>query len=132
MFGKHKGMATIIGRESEFTGQIVSKGTLRVDGKINGQVNADYVILSETASVKGDVTARGVIIGGRLEGNVAAREGVEIKSTGKIWGEIFTDKICIAEGGVFNGKVEMEVEEAVKKKMDEAKVLEFESKAHQA
>ena len=132
MFGKHKGMATIIGQESEFTGQIISKGTLRVDGKINGQVNADYIILSETASVKGDVTARGVIIGGRLEGNVAAMEGVEIKSTGKIWGEIFTDKISIAEGGVFNGKVEMKVEEALKKKMDEAKVLEFESKAHQA
>ena len=82
------------------------KGTLRLDGAIEGCVNADRVILSETALVKGDIAAQKIIIGGRVEGNLRAQELVEIQSKGKVLGEIFTDKLSVAEGAEFNGRVQ--------------------------
>ncbi len=109
---------TLIGLNSDFRGELSMKGELRVEGSINGPVNADSVILGQAATVKGEITAKRIIVEGRVEGNLKAKEFVEIKSTGKVFGEIFTDKICIMEGGVVNGKVEMGV--------DESKVVDFE------
>ncbi len=122
MFAKSNGkLESLIGTQSEFKGDLTIKGTLRIDGRVQGQVNAECVILSETGLIIGDIIAARIIIGGKVEGNVRAREIVEIKSKGKVLGEIFTPKFSITEGGEFNGKIEM--------KMEEAKVAELEPKA---
>ncbi len=113
-------METFIGANSNFTGELNVEGTLRVDGTVNGQVNTDYVILSESSVVKGDITARRIIVGGRVEGNLKAQESVEIKSKGKILGGILTNTFIVAEGAIFDGKIEM--------KVGESKGLELESK----
>ncbi len=109
---------TLIGLNSDFRGELNTKGELRIEGSIHGPVSADSVILGQAATVKGEITAKRVIVEGRVEGNLKAKEFVEIKSTGKVFGEIFTDKIRIMEGGVVNGKVEMVA--------DEPKVVDFE------
>jgi len=70
-------------------------------------LNAEWVILSETAVVKGEVTAKKIMVGGKVEGNLRAEEVVEIKAKGKVLGDIFTNKLSMMEGGEFNGKVEM-------------------------
>ena len=58
MFSKNSDkMDSLIGARSEFQGEFVVKGTLRVDGRVDGRVNADCVIVSETAVIKGEVTA---------------------------------------------------------------------------
>ena len=88
------------------------KGTLRIDGTMEGNVNADWVVLGEKASLKGDVGTRGIVIGGRVEGNLRAKELIEIKSKGQVYGEIFTNKLSIVEGGVFNGKSIMQGDES--------------------
>ena len=121
MFAKDtEKMESFIGAKSDLTGEISVKGTLRVDGKVNGRVNADCVILSETGLIKGEVMAKKIIVGGKVEGNLKAQELVEIKSKGRIWGEIFTHKLSVLEGGEFNGKIEM--------KTEDSKLIEFESK----
>ena len=109
---------TLIGLHSDFRGDLNIKGEVRVEGIIIGPVNGDSVVLGQEAAVKGDITAKTIIVEGTVEGNLKAKEIVEIKSTGKVLGEIFTNKISIMEGGVVNGKVEMTV--------DESKVVEFE------
>ena len=109
---------TLIGLHSDFRGDLNIKGEVRVEGIIIGPVNADSVVLGQEAAVKGDITAKTIIVEGTVEGNLKAKETVEIRSTGKVLGEIFTNKISIMEGGVVNGKVEMMV--------DESKVVEFE------
>ena len=109
---------TLIGLNSDFRGELNTKGELRVEGTINGPVNADSVILGQAATVKGEITAKRIIVEGTVEGNLKAKDFVQIKSTGKVFGEIFTDKISIMEGGVVNGKVQM--------KGDESEVAEFE------
>ena len=121
MFTKNtEKLESLIGANSNFKGDINTKGTLRVDGTMEGNVNADWVILGEKACLKGDVTARGIIIGGRVDGNLRAKEIVEIKSKGQVSGDISTNKLTIIEGGMFDGKSTMQ--------KSESKVVEFQTK----
>ena len=112
-------LETFLGMNSNFKGELSVKGTLRVDGTVDGQLEADYVILTESAMVKGAIRAKKVMIGGKVDGTVSAQELVEIKSKGKVLGDVFTQKLAIIEGGEFNGKVEM--------KKAEGKVIELEA-----
>ena len=121
MFTKNtEKLESLIGANSNFKGDINTKGTLRVDGTMEGNVNADWVILGEKACMKGDVTARGIIVGGRVDGNLRAKEIVEIKSKGQVSGDISTNKLTIIEGGMFDGRSSMH--------KDESKVVEFQTK----
>ncbi len=117
-------LETFIGANSDFKGDLIIKGTLRIDGIITGNVNADWVVLGETGLITGDLTAKRIIVGGRVEGNLKAQEVVEIKSKGKVFGDILTKKLSVAEGGGCNGRIEMEKEES--------KSLAFESKIQEA
>ena len=112
---------SFIGANSAFKGNIETKGTLRVDGSMEGNVNADWVVLGEKASIKGDITARGIIVGGKIEGNLRAKEIVEIKSKGQVFGDISSVKLTIIEGGIFEGRSSMTKEET--------KVIEFQAKS---
>ena len=116
-------LESFIGAKTDFQGELNVKGTLRVDGRIDGRLNAECVILSETAVVKGEVMAKKIIVGGKVEGILRAQEILEINSTGKVLGDIFTNKISVKEGGELNGKIEM--------KKDGKKVLDFESKSRE-
>jgi cytoskeletal protein CcmA (bactofilin family) len=121
MFSKdNEQLESFIGSGTEFQGELNVKGTLRVDGQFDGKVNASYIILGETGVIKGQVSARKMIIGGKVEGNLRGQEIIEIKATGKVFGDIFTKKISIAQGAKLNGKIEMEV--------DEGRVIDSKSK----
>ena len=122
MFSKEiEKLKSFLGAQSEFQGELTAKGILRMDGTVTGRVRADQVILSETAVIKGDVLAKIIIVGGKIEGSLRAPDLVEIKSKGKVKGEIFTNKFLVMEGGEFNGRIEM--------KGDESKVLDFDKLA---
>lgn len=101
-------LESFVGTNSHFKGDINTKGTLRIDGTVNGNIEADWLILGEKANLKGDVASRGVIVGGRIEGNVTAKEIIEIKSKGQVIGEIKTPKLMVAEGGVLEGRSTMQ------------------------
>jgi len=113
-------LESFIGSGTEFQGGLNVKGTLRVEGQFDGKVNAACVILGETGVIKGEVSAKKIIIGGKVEGNLRVQEIVEIKATGKVLGDIFTKIISITEGAKVNGKIEME--------LDENRVIDFGSK----
>ena len=120
MFSKNsEKLESLIGTRTDFQGEFTVKGILRVDGRIDGRVNADCVVLSETGVIKGEIIAPKIIVGGKIEGNLRAQEIVEIKATGKVLGDIFTNKLSVTEGGEFNGKIEM--------KMEGNKLLDLES-----
>jgi cytoskeletal protein CcmA (bactofilin family) len=111
MFSKNsEKLESLIGTRTDFQGEFTVKGILRVDGRIDGRVNADCVVLSETGVIKGEIIAPKIIVGGKIEGNLRAQEIVEIKATGKVLGDIFTNKLSVTEGGEFNGKIEMKTE----------------------
>ncbi len=119
MFSKNtEKLESFVGASSTFIGDIETKGTLRVDGIVTGNIVADWVVLGEKSHVKGDITARGIVIGGRVDGNIKAKEIAEIKGKGRLFGEIFTSKLVVVEGGVLDGRSRMQHEES-------GKVIEF-------
>lgn len=121
MFHKNtEKLESFVGEGSVFKGEINTKGTLRIDGTIDGNIAADWVIIGGKSHVKGDITARGIIVGGKVTGNLKAKEIVEIKNKGQVFGEIFTSKLTIVEGAVFDGRSSMH--------KDESKVIELQTK----
>jgi cytoskeletal protein CcmA (bactofilin family) len=125
MFGRDaEKLKSFLGSESEFQGELVSRGVLRMDGLVNGRIRANQVIITETARIIGEVLARKIIVGGRVEGTLRASEVVEITPKGRVRGEIFTKRLMVMDGGEFNGHVEM--------KAGESNVLEFESRDQEA
>jgi cytoskeletal protein CcmA (bactofilin family) len=121
MFGRGtEKLKSVMGTESEFKGEFTAKGILRIDGTVTGTVRADEVILSETASIKGDIIAKRIIVGGMVEGTLRAPNLVEILPKGNVKGPVITNKLLVMEGGVINGKIDMNA--------NEPGVLDFESK----
>jgi cytoskeletal protein CcmA (bactofilin family) len=113
MFAKPNGkLESIVGKNSDITGELNVSGTLRVDGMVRGKLNADCVIVSESAMVKGDIKARTIIVGGKVEGNLVGEEMIEIKPKGMVLGEILTNKFFVISGGTLNGRVQMSKEES--------------------
>jgi cytoskeletal protein CcmA (bactofilin family) len=117
MFSKQEKLESFIGRNSHFKGDINTKGTLRVDGRVTGKVESDWLILGEKSLVKGDIVVGGVVVGGAVEGNIEAREIVEVKHKGQITGDVTARKLVVVEGGLIQGKVAMQKEDS--------KIVEF-------
>lgn len=101
---KESSLEVIIGAESSIKGDLTSKGIVRMDGTIEGSINADWLIVGETGAIKGDVTLRGIVTNGKIEGNIKSKETVEIKSKGIVEGDIYTLKLAISEGAIFDGR----------------------------
>lgn len=104
---KQQKLEVIIGPESAIRGDLTSKGTIRVDGAIEGNVTADCVIIGEKGLITGDAVVRQMIIGGRIEGHVRAAEAVEIQRTGDVSGDISAARLTIADGAQFDGRSTM-------------------------
>ncbi|HEU0264880.1 MAG TPA: polymer-forming cytoskeletal protein [Geobacterales bacterium] len=105
---KDSRLETSIGPETTLKGELVSTGTVRVDGTFEGNITADWVIIGERGSVQGDVAAKVMIIGGKIRGNLRAANMVEIKPKGEVTGEIVTARLTVHEGAVFDGRSTMQ------------------------
>jgi cytoskeletal protein CcmA (bactofilin family) len=114
---KNDKLESFIGFNSEFNGDITVPGTLRIDGKMIGNVNAGWIIVGEKAFIKGDLYATGIVVGGRVEGTIKADDLVELKPTAHLYGDIIATKLAIAEGGIFTGRSVIQG--------NEAKLLDF-------
>lgn len=112
MFGKKSSgkLETLVGAESEIHGDLSVKGTVRIDGLIDGNINADWVIVGETGTVTGNIRARGAVVGGRVTGNIDAEKIVELKPKARFAGEIRTPALAVSEGAVFEGHSRMSTE----------------------
>jgi cytoskeletal protein CcmA (bactofilin family) len=110
-------IATLLGKDTEIKGHVSGKGTIRVDGRVEGNVvSTDGVIIGEFAVIKGNVEGKHVVIGGKVTGDVRASVKLELLHTGRLYGDIKTPKIAMAEGVVFEGVVDMQYGGAQEKK----------------
>ena len=111
MFGKgSRKLETIIGDGTRVVGQVSVKGTIRIDGIVEGDLHADWVVVGETGKVVGNIRSRGVVVGGSIEGNIEATETVELTGKASMTGEICAPKLTVSEGAVFNGRSRMKGE----------------------
>jgi cytoskeletal protein CcmA (bactofilin family) len=100
---------THIAPGAKITGQVNGTSDLVVDGELEGQVRLETsgVTIGPEGRVRGDIVARSVRIGGRVEGNVQGHEKVEILPSGRLEGDVAAPRVMLAEGAFFKGKVEM-------------------------
>lgn len=104
-------ISTLLGKDSECVGDFSAKGSVRLDGKITGDVTVTgTLIIGAAGSVSGNITAEAVVIGGEVLGNVTAPEKAELTETAKVLGDIATKVIVIDEHAVFQGKIDMNQE----------------------
>ena len=88
------------------SGDLETDGALRIDGRLEGTIHrADLIVVGQGATVVGDITAREVIVGGAVTGNIFAAQRTELQSTGIVAGDIRSAAILIHEGGVVQGRL---------------------------
>ncbi len=103
---------TLIGTDTAFTGDIISGKTIRIDGKLTGNIeDSDGVIVGCNAEIKGNIKTKYIIVGGTVQGNIIAKDGIELLNKSKTVGDIKTTILSICEGAVFEGKSSMIEEE---------------------
>ena len=101
-------IATTLGEGTNFSGTMNFKTSLKIDGKFQGKlISSGFLYIEESAVINADIMVGSVVIGGYVKGNVEAKDKLEILSTGKLYGDIRTTKLKIADGVVFEGKCEM-------------------------
>jgi cytoskeletal protein CcmA (bactofilin family) len=103
------GEVTVVGQGARLEGTIVSAGSLRIDGQVKGQVNADGdVMLSPQSQVEADINAENVIVAGRFKGNITVKGKAELARGGRIEGDITSKTLVVQEGGIFSGQSKMD------------------------
>src|SRR5262245_40331746 len=108
---KDKSMGnTVIGSSIVIDGEVGGEEALTVLGTVKGKiVVAQSLMVENGATVEADVQAQSLTVGGRLTGNVVARERVELRPDSKTIGDIKAARIVIADGASFKGNVDMDV-----------------------
>jgi cytoskeletal protein CcmA (bactofilin family) len=102
------GAQTVLSKDAVFEGKIISKDSVKIDGRLVGEVSSEATIeLGETGSVEGNVTAVHVITAGRIKGAIQAREKVELKGKSRLEGDLVTTRLVIEDGAQFEGMCKM-------------------------
>lgn len=97
-----------MGEDAVFNGSLNFEGTVRIDGRFEGQViTEDTLIVGETGRIVADINAGTVICKGKIEGAVVASQKIEIHSTGQIVGALKSKALHIEVGGILDGQCDM-------------------------
>ncbi|HUF76560.1 MAG TPA: polymer-forming cytoskeletal protein [Longimicrobiales bacterium] len=101
-------MISIIGPGMKVIGDCHTDGTIRVEGTVEGSVNAaKAVVIGKQGVVRGNVVTQDAVISGRVEGSLVAESRLELQATCQIEGEVKTRRMQLEEGAVLNGTVQM-------------------------
>jgi cytoskeletal protein CcmA (bactofilin family) len=103
-----------IGKSVIIKGELSGSEDLYVDGTVEGtiQLQGNNLMIGPNGHVHADVNAKGVVVQGKLEGNIRASERVELRKSAVIVGDIVTQRIAIEDGAYFKGKVDIQKEAA--------------------
>ena len=99
-----------LGETVEVKGRISGSEDLQIDGKVEGPVvlEGQRLTVGRTGQLHSEISAREVVVYGKVTGNVRARDRVEIKKDGSVIGDINTARISIEDGAYFKGRIEIE------------------------
>jgi cytoskeletal protein CcmA (bactofilin family) len=99
---------TILGKGAYFEGVITVEHSLRVDGKVKGDVKtSDTLVVGKEGEIEGNVKAKNLVVGGKLNGIIDADGKTVLESRSEFHGEMKTRKLVIDEGATFDGKCSM-------------------------
>jgi len=98
----------VLNSDVELKGTLKFAGELTFDGKLDGDINSEGSLnLGDNAVIKGNINVNTVVVRGKINGNVSAREKIDIKSKTEMFGDIRAPKLVVEEGVTFVGKSEV-------------------------
>ena len=104
-----------LGSDALFKGTLSFEGTVRIDGKFEGQVNTnDTLVIGETGDMQADVRVGTLVCKGKLNGTAVASKKIEMHPASKLTGDIQTPALSIALGAVLDGHLNMTEQESEK------------------
>jgi cytoskeletal protein CcmA (bactofilin family) len=98
-------------RGSKISGKISFEGPARIDGEVDGEINAkDSLVVGESAVVTAHIKAASVSVAGKVSGDIVATQRIEIRPSAKVSGNITAPVLSIQEGALFEGHCSMQPE----------------------
>ena len=95
---------SLLGKEIKVIGKITSKGALRLDGVLEGEIKASKLVIEKSAKVVGSVTSEDLVIKGRIIGPVFGKK-VRFGSSARVEGDTFHETIAIEDGAYYEGSI---------------------------
>ena len=105
-----------IGKSVIVKGELTGSEDLYVDGQVEGSIDlqGNNLTVGPNGQIRANVNAKGVIVQGKLEGNIHATERVDFRKSAIAVGDIITQRVAIEEGAYFKGKVDIGKPEATR------------------
>ncbi|KEO73066.1 bactofilin family protein [Anditalea andensis] len=111
--------SNVIAKETKIIGEIAAQGNIRIEGTVEGTIKSEKkVVIGESAKIIGNITALDIEISGFVQGEVSSSEALYLKKTAVINGDMYTKKLVVENGAVFNGICKMTDDETSPSEMD--------------
>jgi cytoskeletal protein CcmA (bactofilin family) len=105
--------ASIIGAGTTWQGNLISDASVRLDGKVSGEIKAAGTVhITEGAQVNATIQAKFVVVAGNFDGQIFASSRLELMSTSRVKGSITTPQFAVGEGAFIDGEIHMVEESA--------------------
>ena len=118
-------VTSILGENTSLKGELTGKGGIRIEGLFEGKIDLEgLIIVDQKGRVESDlIKADTVIVGGSVRSDIQAKR-VEIRRTGRVWGDVTTVRFSTEEGAYLRGKIQMEeIPEEIKTEAGEEESL---------
>ena len=95
---------SLLGKDIEIKGKIITKGELQIDGIVQGEIEALKLVIEQSAKVVGSVSSDDLVIKGRIIGPVYGKK-VRFGATARVEGDTFHETIAIEDGAYYEGSI---------------------------
>jgi cytoskeletal protein CcmA (bactofilin family) len=98
-----------IGRSLVIKGEITGTEALYIDGRIEGKITLtdNRVTIGRNGTVQADISAREVVVMGKVTGNIECTDRVDIRSEGIVNGNVTTERVSVEDGAIMKGGIEV-------------------------
>ena len=98
----------LLGVGAEFEGKLTFKGTVRIDAKFKGSiVTNDVLVIGEHGRIEAEITCGTVVVHGEVNGNIKAKNAVEVHRSAKVRGNVETASVMVEKGAFLQGEIRM-------------------------
>jgi cytoskeletal protein CcmA (bactofilin family) len=103
MRGSESANASVIGPELLITGNLISKGEVRIEGEVQGDIHGSHIMVGEQAQITGGIIADEVVVRGHVMGSIRGKR-VLLQTSSHVEGDVFHNTLAIEQGAFFEGK----------------------------
>src|SRR6185437_3505130 len=121
-----------IGKSLTIKGEITGSEMLYIDGHVEGSVNlpGNRVVVGRNGNVAANISAREVVVLGKVNGNINASDRVDIRNEGSLTGDVVAQRISIEDGAYFKGGIDIRKPNAASKESEPVKSAVSATPAH--